>query len=45
MSRFVPSGTCVDGTGERASAAVEFALVLPLVLIMTLALVQVGLLE
>jgi Flp pilus assembly protein TadG len=29
---------------ERASAAVEFALVLPLVLIMTLALVQVGLL-
>jgi Flp pilus assembly protein TadG len=30
--------------GERASAAVEFALVLPLVLIMALALVQVGLL-
>ena len=30
--------------GERASAAVEFALVLPLVLIMSLALVQVGLL-
>jgi len=32
-----------DG-GERASAAVEFALVLPLILIMSLALVQVGLL-
>jgi hypothetical protein len=32
------------GTGERASAAVEFALVLPLVLIMGLALLQVGLL-
>jgi Flp pilus assembly protein TadG len=31
-------------TGERASAAVEFALVLPLVLVMGLALVQVGLL-
>ena len=31
-------------TGERASAAVEFALVLPLVLLMALALVQVGLL-
>jgi Flp pilus assembly protein TadG len=31
-------------TGERASAAVEFALVLPLVLVMALALVQVGLL-
>jgi Flp pilus assembly protein TadG len=31
-------------TGERASASVEFALVLPLVLIMALALVQVGLL-
>jgi Flp pilus assembly protein TadG len=30
--------------GERASAAVEFALVLPLLLIMSLALVQVGLL-
>jgi Flp pilus assembly protein TadG len=30
--------------GERASASVEFALVLPLVLIMTLAVVQVGLL-
>jgi len=30
--------------GERASASVEFALVLPLVLIMALALVQVGLL-
>jgi Flp pilus assembly protein TadG len=29
---------------ERASAAVEFALVLPLVLVMSLALVQVGLL-
>ena len=29
---------------ERASAAVEFALVLPLVLVMALALVQVGLL-
>src|SRR5205823_5849335 len=27
-----------SGTGERASAAVEFALVLPLVLVMTLAL-------
>lgn len=32
------------GRGERASAAVEFALVLPLVLIMALALLQVGLL-
>ncbi len=32
------------GRGERASAAVEFALVLPLVLVMGLALVQVGLL-
>lgn len=32
------------GAGERASASVEFALVLPLVLIMTLAVVQVGLL-
>jgi Flp pilus assembly protein TadG len=30
--------------GERASAAVEFALVLPLILIMALALVQIGLL-
>ncbi len=32
-----------SGTGERASATVEFALVLPLILIMALALVQVGL--
>jgi Flp pilus assembly protein TadG len=32
-----------DDAGERASAAVEFALVLPLVFIMALALVQVGL--
>lgn len=32
------------GARERASAAVEFALVLPLVLIMGLALLQVGLL-
>ena len=32
------------GTGERASAAVEFALVLPLVLTMGLALLQLGLL-
>lgn len=32
-----------DWTGERASAAVEFALVLPLVLVMALALLQVGL--
>ena len=32
------------GEGERGSAAVEFALVLPLVLTMALALVQVGLL-
>ena len=31
------------GRGERGSAAVEFALVLPLVLVMALALVQVGL--
>jgi Flp pilus assembly protein TadG len=30
--------------GEKASAAVEFALVLPLILIMVLALLQVGLL-
>jgi Flp pilus assembly protein TadG len=34
----------LDGRGERGSAAVEFALVLPLVLLMALALVQVGLL-
>jgi Flp pilus assembly protein TadG len=33
-----------SATGERASASVEFALVLPLVLIMALAVVQVGLL-
>jgi Flp pilus assembly protein TadG len=32
------------GTGERASAAVEFALVLPLVLTMGLSLLQLGLL-
>jgi Flp pilus assembly protein TadG len=32
------------GAGERASAAVEFALVLPLVLIMALAVLEVGLL-
>jgi Flp pilus assembly protein TadG len=32
------------GRGERASAAVEFALVLPLVLIMAMGLLQVGLL-
>ncbi|MBA3553134.1 MAG: pilus assembly protein, partial [Actinobacteria bacterium] len=32
------------GTGERGTATVEFALVLPLVLTMALALVQVGLL-
>jgi Flp pilus assembly protein TadG len=44
VNRFVRKGTRADGTGERASAAVEFALVLPLVLVMTLALVQVGLL-
>jgi Flp pilus assembly protein TadG len=31
-----------QGKGERGSAAVEFALVLPLVLMMALALVQVG---
>jgi Flp pilus assembly protein TadG len=31
-------------TGEQGSAAVEFALVLPLVLLLTLALLQVGLL-
>ncbi len=30
------------GRGDRASASVEFALVLPLLLIVTLALVQVG---
>jgi len=30
--------------GERGTAAVEFALVLPLLLVLTLALVQVGLL-
>ena len=34
----------MDTGGERASAAVEFALVLPLVLTMALALIQVGLL-
>ena len=32
------------GSGERGTAAVEFALVLPLLLVLTLALVQVGLL-
>lgn len=32
------------GRGERATAAVEFALVLPLVLTMTVAVLQVGLL-
>ncbi len=32
------------GAGERGSAALEFALVLPLVLTMTLAVLQVGLL-
>ena len=37
-------GLCERRTGEEASAAVEFALVLPLALIMALALVQVGLL-
>jgi len=34
----------LSGRGERASASVEFALVLPLILIMALALLQVGLL-
>lgn len=34
----------IGGTGERGSASVEFALVLPLVLLMCLALLQVGLL-
>jgi Flp pilus assembly protein TadG len=33
-----------EAKGERGSAAVEFALVLPLVLVMALALVQVGVL-
>lgn len=32
------------GTGQRGSAAVEFALVLPLLLVIVLALLQVGLL-
>lgn len=36
--------SALGGGGERASASVEFALVLPLVLIMALALLQVGLL-
>jgi Flp pilus assembly protein TadG len=39
-----PAGRASRGTGERGSAAVEFALVLPLVLLMALALLQVGLL-
>jgi Flp pilus assembly protein TadG len=38
------SGLSRRREGERASAAVEFALVLPLILVMVLALVQVGLL-
>jgi Flp pilus assembly protein TadG len=38
-----PSRSGGGRTGERASAAVEFALVLPLVLTMALALLQVGL--
>ena len=33
----------IGGTGDRGSASVEFALVLPLVLLMALALLQVGL--
>ncbi len=35
---------CSHGVGERGTAAVEFALVLPIVLAIVLALVQVGLL-
>jgi hypothetical protein len=38
------AGTNPNQAGERASAAVEFALVLPLVLVVALAMVQVGLL-
>jgi Flp pilus assembly protein TadG len=38
------SGLSRRWRGDRASAAVEFALVLPLILVMVLALVQVGLL-
>ena len=41
MSRLLP---VTNEARERGSAAVEFALVLPLVLILALALVQVGLL-
>jgi Flp pilus assembly protein TadG len=37
------TGTGSKKAGERASAAVEFALVLPLVFIIALALIQVGL--
>ncbi len=44
VARRRASGAPRVRAGERASASVEFALVLPLVLIMALALVQVGLL-
>jgi Flp pilus assembly protein TadG len=40
----VPEGCDRFRAGERATAAVEFALVLPLILVMTLAVVEVGLL-
>ena len=39
-----PEGQPAIRTGERASATLEFALVLPLVLILALAILQVGLL-
>jgi Flp pilus assembly protein TadG len=39
-----PDKGVMDRGGQRGSAAVEFALVLPLILVMALALVQVGLL-
>jgi len=44
VARRWASGAPRVRAGERASASVEFALVLPLVLIMALSLVQVGLL-
>jgi len=39
----VPAAPTDRGEGERATAAVEFALVLPLILLMTLAVLEVGL--
>ena len=39
----MPAAPTDRGEGERATAAVEFALVLPLILLMTLAVLEVGL--